>query len=248
MKRYILSVLIAILVLIANAQNDTSDYVLLKNGAIIKGVIEKVENNHSVTIRSVGGEVYTYPMVEVNRLGYGKVPKTPQEKNSNIYSDYSEYDKGFWWSVEMQGGMSCYLGESNVQMLELDVVGGYRFNEYLRVGIGLGSRYYFNNEKVRYSSIEWAFPVYMNVRGNFIPGEYRTVVPYYSFDLGGTVRDGMMFRPTIGVRFGEKRSAFLLGISYMGQSLKSFKLIEAGNVVPDRKYASFVTLKVGYEF
>lgn len=249
MKRILLMVVVVIAgVSIAMAQSNTLDYVFLKNGSVVKGVIENVKENQSVTIRSVNGEVYTYPMVEVNRFAYGEAPKIPQEKNSNVYREYSEYDKGFWCAIELQGGTSCHHKRDNVGMLELDFVGGYRFNEYLRVGLGVGSRYYFNNNDLRYTSVKWAYPVYLNVRGNFIPGEHRTVVPYYSFDIGGAAKDGFLFRPTIGVRFGEKRSAFLLGLSYLGQSLKSFKVNEDNTVSPDRIYSSFITLKVGYEF
>ncbi len=247
MKRAIFFATIAILGLMSYAQNE-SDHIFLKNGSVIKGAIETVKDNHSVTIRSTNGELYTYPMIEVNRITYGKSPKLPQGKNNNAYVEYSSYEQGFWYAVELQSGYSCNINKYNVAMVELNIVGGYRFNEFFRAGLGIGGRYYINNEKVRYSDINWAMPIYLNVRGNIIPSESRTVVPYYSFDIGGTVRDGFMFRPTIGVRFGEPRSAFLLGLSYMGQSLKSYKSDTNNVIIPNRKYNSFVTLKIGYEF
>lgn len=247
MKRFLFLAIIATFAIMAHAQNEL-DHVFLKNGNVVKGAIETVKENQSVTIRSTNGELYTYPMIEVNRIAYGKSPNLPSEKNTNSYKDYSFYDKGFWCAVELQGGYSCNIDSYNVALSELDIVGGYRFNEYFRAGLGLGVRYYFNNEKVRYSDIKWAFPIFANVRGNIISGESRTVVPYYSVDLGGTIRDGFMFRPTIGLRIGESRSAFLVGLSYMGQTLKSYKAGKDNTIVPDYEYTSFVTLKLGYEF
>jgi hypothetical protein len=56
-----------------------------------------------------------------------------------------------------------------------------------------------------------------------------------------------MIRPTIGLRIGEPRSAFILGLSYMGQSIKSFEIVK-NEKVNKEKFASFFTIKLGYEF
>jgi hypothetical protein len=246
MKRCFFIALLLLLVLNISAQG-ISDCIFLKNGNVVKGKIETFKENQSVTIQCENGEVYTYPMLEVNRITYGQKVKMPSEKTNNSYKEYSSYETGFWFATEFQGGYSCNLNRANIAMLELDLVGGYRFNEYLKTGLGVAARYYLNNDKLRYSNIEWAFPIYLNIRGNIISSENRDIVPYYSFDIGGTIRDGYMFRPTIGARFGEPRSAFLLGLSYMGQTLKSYKM--DNNVPsPQNKYCSFVTIKIGYEF
>lgn len=244
MKRFILMLFMAIVVVTANAQEQELDYVFLKNGTAVKGMIENVEENISVTIRSVNGEVYSYPMIEVNRLAYGKKPVIPTESSKGDYVDYTNYQQGFWCAVELQGAYSCHLKNDNGALTELDIVGGYRFNEFFRLGLGLGARYYIENDKIRHSDIKWSFPIFLNLRGNIIPSEHRTVVPFYSVDLGGTVRDGFMVRPTIGVRLGDPRSAFTVGITYLGQSLKA--PVAEGKY--KRDYTSFVGLKIGYEF
>ena len=92
---------------------------------------------------------------------------------------------------------------------------------------------------------EWAFPIFLNVRGNFIPTRYRDVVPYYSFDIGVTVRDGFMLRPTVGLRVGRERSAFLVGLGYVGQDLSTYS---RDNLRKTRRFVNFITLKLGYEF
>lgn len=139
----------------------------------------------------------------------------------------------------------------NTPFAELDIYAGYRFNDYARVGIGLGPRYYFTPGNLRRTSVKWAMPLVFNVRGNIIPQDYRTVIPYYSVDLGATVGDGFMLRPTIGIRCGEPRSAFLLGVSYMLQNLRGYRnetLDDVVRVVDANNATSSFALTLGYEF
>lgn len=166
------------------------------------------------------------------------------------HREYSKLSQGFWFSVEGAGGYSLNLSDNvdNAAMAEVALYGGYRFNEYVRVGIGLGARYYFSSGNLRNRSHNWGIPVMFNVRGNFIPQDYRTVIPYYSLDLGCSVTDGFMFRPTIGVRFGERRSAFLLGLSYMMQNMQGWEMGMDEKKMDKTRSVSFLLLKLGYEF
>ena len=61
-------------------------------------------------------------------------------------------------------------------------------------------------------------PIFAALRGNMIPVLYR-VVPYWGLDFGGSIRDGVMLQPTIGIKVGEPRQAFTLGFSYMEQNI-----------------------------
>ncbi len=155
-------------------------------------------------------------------------------------TNYNESETGFWISGQVNGGYSLFINDGNSPYTEINVTGGYRMSQYLRFGVGFGGRFYFNSSHIRNNSIKWSFPIYANVRGNIIDDTYRTVVPYYSLDIGGAIQDGFFWRPTIGIRVGQRRSAFLLGISYMGQNIK---YVDTKN-----KYASFLGLTLGYEY
>lgn len=174
-----------------------------------------------------------------------QVTRLPQVGAPEKQADYTSAGSGFWMAAEASAAYSCRLFNSNFGYTEIDAVAGYRFNEYVRVGLGLGARYYFDNNKVRSTLSEWAFPIFLNVRGNFIPTRYRDVVPYYSFDIGVTVRDGFMLRPTVGLRVGRERSAFLVGLGYVGQDLSTYS---RDNLRKTRRFVNFITLKLGYEF
>ena len=179
-----------------------------------------------------------------------QVKRLPEVDATQQYREYRTLDRGFFIAAELSGGYSCRISNPNLGYAELDAVAGYRFNEFLQVGAGVGARYYFNNDEVRYTTIKWAAPLFINVRGNIIPHQYRKVVPYYSVDMGGTFRDGFMFRPSVGLRIGQPRSAFLVGLAYMAQGMDTAGWTGEGHRVKykENSVVSFITLKIGYQF
>lgn len=176
----------------------------------------------------------------------------PEEKGLGTHhNDYSMFDKGFFFATELQGGYSLTGGSGKgLGLATVNLTGGYRFSEYLRAGVGIGPRFYFDNHYndgcdglMRNASGKIGLALYVNVRGNFIPSDYRTIVPYWSFNLGGSFPDGFFANPTVGVRIGEKRSAFLLGIAYALQGIRNKKDTEIKHSA-----TSFLMLNIGYEF
>lgn len=176
--------------------------------------------------------------------------------------EYSTNLTGFWFAVEGSGGYSARINKENSPFVEFDAIAGYRFNDYLRVGAGFGSRYTFEEpERMRHSSIEWSFPLYLDLRGSFIPQTYRNVVPYWSMDVGGTIRDGFMLRPSVGIRVGRQRCTFLLALSYTGQNIKVREWRDYTTYSTDgrlslwgthavgvNRFVSMLSLRLGYEF
>lgn len=155
--------------------------------------------------------------------------------------DYQDMDRGFFATGEVSGAVTVEPHRSAIGFTELDAIGGYRFSEFLRAGIGIGARSYFSHP-----DHTWALPLFVDLRGNFIPTRYRDVVPFWSFDIGTTFPDGFMFRPTVGIRVGQQRSAFTASFGYLGQTLRTGREPESRNAL--RRYYSFLTLKLGYEF
>jgi hypothetical protein len=212
-------------------------WLYLNNGNILKGQITKAET--SVTIVTDNGDEFTYPMIEVNKIT-DKAPVQPRVTTDPGLTDLATNDTGFWMRAGVIGGSTIFIEDTGTPTFEVNVAGGYRFSQYLKVGIGFGYRYYFNNEKIRSKSSASAFPIFATISGNFISDAYRTVVPYYSFDFGATACDGVMMRPTIGMRIGQSRSALLLGLTYTGQQLRYVNC--------KYRFVSSLGLTVGYEF
>lgn len=172
--------------------------------------------------------------------------RIPERSHSDpTLNHFSDRNTGFWWSAELSLGGSWrnpHPKNANAGFGEIDFTAGYRFNEYVRVGAGAGLRYYFPAHHLRASGTPLSGPLYVNVRGSLMPCLYKDIVPYYSFDLGGAFNDGFMWRPTIGLRFGTLRNAFLLGLTYTGQTMRTI------NRPNKHSYVSLLSLKFGYEF
>ena len=170
-----------------------------------------------------------------------RIPTVGKDVNQEIFT---EYDMGFWLAAEFLGGYSSHLSGHNMGVGELDLTVGYRINQFLKFGIGLGARSYINQKNLRRHSSSWGMPVYAAARGNMIPGFYRRIVPYWSMDIGGSIRDGFMFRPSVGMRIGKPRQAFTLAFSYMGQNIAS------NNTSGEKteKFTSFFCIRLGFEY
>lgn len=165
-----------------------------------------------------------------------KMPEVPT-KTHNIAEEAGGL---FWCAIEGGGGSTVMENKKNVAILGATYTGGYRFNQYLKVGVGLGILYYPNSSNVRDTKNYLAMPLFLNARGNILSDDIRRTVPYWSVNVGTVMPDGIFFTPTVGLRIGEKRNAFLVGISYTFRHLNSYPK-------NTEKYSG-VLLKLGYEF
>ena len=166
-----------------------------------------------------------------------KLPDAPKQTN---YRNYEAEDKGFWCAVELEGGSSVMVHEPNMPYVNLSWTGGYRVSEYLRLGAGLGVRYYANHAEVRDTDNKFGVPIFANVRGNFISAYDRDGVPFWSLNIGGITNEGFFASPTFGYSFGGLRNNFQIGINY---TITNFKNCEKNDVA-----YSYFGVKLGYEF
>lgn len=194
----------------------------------------------------LGGSLFA--LAQQNPTHESRQVSMPTEKNLGVKStDFAMQTQGFFCAAEASYAYSITHHRSGIQYGELDFTAGYRFDDFLRVGAGLGARNYFEN-KGRAMSHDWGLPLYVHARGNFMGNAYRDVVPFWSCDLGTTFPDGFMFRPTVGIRVGQPRSAFVASIGYVGQQIREYKSIKDGKPTVNHPFVSFLTVKLGYEF
>ncbi len=169
--------------------------------------------------------------------------KIPEKGNVPEYKDYETKNEGFWIAAEVEGGSSIMESKSNKQYVALTAIAGYRRNEFLRFGLGFGGRVYVNNAFVeRESSSRYTFPVFANIRGNFISAYDRDGVPFWSLNIGSMINEGFFFSPTIGYSFGGIRNNFMIGLAYTMGTFKKDDEKKSTAVY------SYLGLKIGYEF
>lgn len=170
-----------------------------------------------------------------------RIIKMPEAPKQSKYTEFSLKEKGYWWSADVAVGPALAFREKTLLTTGVNFVNGYRFDDFLRVGIGIGAQYHaLHNNDIRDTDIKWTMPIFLNARGNFVSQGVREIVPFWSVDLGGVIRDGFMFTPSIGARIGAQRSAFLISLGY------SLRTIDAKE--DHAKTRNYIVLKLGYEF
>lgn len=127
---------------------------------------------------------------------------------TNVYSQ-----KGYEKSIEV--GASIGVGEYSNTSFGVSMINGYRLNDYLFIGAGLGIGYSnllngVNIDKYKttteYRTDAYLIPVYANIKANF---SKSNISPFfrlnigYTFDLNQYIQDapGLMIEPAIGVDF-----------------------------------------------
>ena len=169
-----------------------------------------------------------------------RVVKMPTEGSKAPFNP-AEADKGYWCSIEAGGGATTMEGRKNLPMGEIVFSNGYRINQFLKVGVGIGALYYIaNNIDVRGTTRKLSMPLFATLRGNFLNEGTRSVVPYWTANVGASLPDGFFLTPGVGLRVGEMRNAFIINLNYTLRQLK----MPAG----EHKYYSGIMLKLGYEF
>ncbi len=207
MKKFLLTLALCAAALSLMAQ----DVVFLKNGSVIKGEVTK---NDATTVEiTANGRLLTYKAIDVQRVQIGSsdvtMPKNPKRPK---YQDYEDTERGYWCAVEIWGGGAVdFGGKPNMCNIDLHFINGFRINEWIRLGVGLGFRYYLgdltyktngntydepisskyrwtdpNNPKESVGGNQWAIPLYLDLRGNIMSMATRRCVPYWSFDVGYT--------------------------------------------------------------
>ena len=166
-----------------------------------------------------------------------KLPEAPKQTG---YKNYNFENAGFWYALEAESGSSVMEQKKNMQYANLTFTGGYRLNEYLRFGAGLGIRYYINNAEVRNTDNDFVFPIFANLRGNFISAYDRDGVPFWSINAGTITKEGLFASPSVGYRFGGLRNNFQIAISYTVSQFKNYN--------EENTTYSYLGLKIGYEF
>lgn len=274
MKRLFTLVLLTLMAAGAAAQNKAEDLLYLNNGSVVRGVIVEHADGRYVKIVTDDGSAYRYRAGEIRAIESGNVRVDVPEAPRSRFRDPAIRTRGFWAGIELSGGASVSPDYNSLYPVELALIPGYRFSEFFAVGVGFGFRYYFRNANMRYdrefaqsfvAGIEpgktllrddnyaWAFPIYLDLRGNFLSSKSRRVVPYWSLDAGYTINDGVFVSPTLGLRIGDRwRHHFLIGISYLGQDadLKAPALDSRPGLGDghERRFIHALRLRLGYQF
>lgn len=168
------------------------------------------------------------------------VNRLPDKPNRPVYKDHTVTETGYWFSAEGLFGTMADPNSTNLQFIGAQFVNGFRLNEFLRGGVGIGIKHYFKSDDLRTSTTVLGFPLFANLRGNLLSQNDREIVPFWSIESGTEIRSGYYVSPLVGFKIGEQRSSFTVGVSYT--------MIQMDTKEKDDDIRNCITLKVGYEF
>ena len=202
MKNVLMVLLFVLTTTLTFAQSNYQDVVYLKNGSIIRGMIIEQIPNKSIKIETSDRSIFVYPMDEIEKL----TKELDQSKRGNTTGSRSGY-RGI-----VETGYQVGVGSYSNGRLKLNIVNGYQFSPYFSMGLGVGLRYYTDEE-------EALIPIFADFRANFMDNK---VTPYfslgagYSFDPGNDLRGvGFLLNPAFGIKFNlSEKVGIHVGIDY----------------------------------
>lgn len=256
MKKAILLFVAAVFALTVTEKAAAKDVVYLNNGNVVSGKIIETKTSGDIVIETEHGTL-TYTKLEFYKIEQGTEPKVKKQRRYVAFEDRTK--RAYFFAAELSGGSTIFpsrqtgfrgLIDKPIQPVQFSVVNGIRFSEFFQLGVGVGVRYYIGNRRsgARLPDCPWAFPLYADLRGNFISHQGRNLVPYWSLDAGYTFSDdNFYFSPTIGISIGGKRNNVLVGLYYMGQVHRGV----LRDLDRDRVFTEMLNglgLKVGFQF
>lgn len=161
-------------------------------------------------------------LLGVSLCSYGQDKKVilSEKPNRSNYVDYSTKESSFWCAAQIGSGFG-----DTAFLAQLDIIGGYRFSEFLRIGIGVSPRLGLKS-----------IPLYFDARGNIISQVDRMHSFYWNAEMGYAIDDGIYLSPGLGMRFGGIRHNVLVSVNYTMQGFK------------DVGVKHFAGVRIGYEF
>ncbi|MBR1793086.1 MAG: hypothetical protein IJ764_05540 [Bacteroidales bacterium] len=208
------------------------DYVRLQNGATVYGSV--AENGSMVRIVSATGDTFSFPKSQVTEVRKNAQPVLPETPPST-YTDISSQQSGWWFAAEAGLGMAMH-NDTSAAASEVSITTGYRFSEYLRIGLGIAPRLYHQDlGEIEQNTIR--VPLCLHVRGNFFSDRVRMFAPYWGVSAGYTPGEGFLSALGVGLRMGYPRSAFTLALRYAFQGIND-----------PRGSVHLCGFRIGYEF
>jgi hypothetical protein len=213
-----------------SGSDNAPDAVYLTSGRVIRGTIEEFEPDDFVSIRTSADKVYEYSMDDVQKISRGSsarnskaVAKKPSSRNTSGYEEddrrgnarsSSNYDdnydnykiSGYRGTFDL--GYTLPVGVGEKGRFELNTSHGYKINEYLYVGAGIGLHMYsardttlknrtnnlhyvFSGSTINYDSVYshgvdssyMTLPLFIDIRG-YLPLQNGKITPYAMLRVG----------------------------------------------------------------
>lgn len=173
--------------------------------------------------------------------------------------------KGYEKSIE--AGASIGVGDYSNKTFGISMINGYRFNNYLFAGVGVGIGYSnaLNGVNIKYGTTEYRtdaylIPVFANIKANLTTGK---VSPFFRLNIGYTFDEnqylkdapGFMIEPAFGIDFNldSKKAIYVLAGFNLQHSEYSFTrnvgtTTDNWDITTKSEMLKAISLRVGFKF
>lgn len=191
------------------AAQALEDVIYLKNQNVIRGTI--IQKNDSIyRIQTADGSVYNYHINEVEKVNREKLYRNFSYKKSG-YSNFTEIGALVAGKTTLQGVTTAAFS--------FQTVNGYKFNQFVMLGAGIGADLYATQTVV---------PLFSTFRGDLT--NKGSAIPFYFVDAGYGVnitskssnadnfKGGFLWAAGLGVKIPfNKTAGFMMSLGYRYQ-------------------------------
>lgn len=166
MTRLLLSFLLLLGAYRAVAQRPTEQVLYLKNGWVLRGQLLTPATSDPLRLQTTDRNEFVFPQSEIDSVRQRLQPP------SRLNVAYKARGFGHFTELGALAGRNT-SSSVNTSAFSFQVVNGYKFNQWLYTGLGVGADLYATQSLV---------PVFASVRGDFT--RRGTILPFYFLDGG----------------------------------------------------------------
>ena len=219
------------------AQNQNDDVIYLKNGSIFRGKIIS-KNDQFIKLETYDKNVFVVQFTDIQEIR----KEASFKKLANIYKE-----KGFVHYTEL-GPLAGSNRASNgvtTSAFSFQTTNGYKFNQYLFAGVGIGADLY---------AVQTFVPIVLSIRGDLT--NKGSKIPFYFVESGYSInatsndvdgikyQGGNTFAAGLGLKIiFQENTGFTIGIGYRFQRSE---LVEKTKISIED--FNRLTLRIGFSF
>lgn len=214
-RLFLLSLLLLLSAAPAQAQRPTEQVLYLKNGWVLRGQLLTAPTADPLRLQTADRNEFVFRQAEIDSLR--QRPQPPARSNVAYKA------RGFGHYTELGALAGRNTSSSvNTSAFSFQTVNGYKFNQWLYAGLGVGADLYATQSIV---------PLFASLRGDFT--RQGTILPFYFLDAGYgfnitgqdntlaqpvTYEGGSLWAAGVGIKvLFNNNTGFLVSVAYRTQ-------------------------------
>lgn len=227
----------------ASAQQATEQVLYLKNGWVLRGRLLSAPTADPVRLQTADRNEFAFRRAEIDSLR-----ERPAPPARNLGVAYKARGFGHFTELGALAGRNT-SSSVNTSAFSFQTVNGYKFNQWLFAGVGVGADLY---------ATQSLLPLFASVRGDFT--RRGTLLPFYFLDAGYgfnitgkdnnlaqpvTYEGGSLWAAGAGLKvLFNNNTGFLISLAYRTQRTTLTREI----VAPERVVFERIAVRAGFAF